>query len=101
MLKKLLTTTAAIALAITTALPAAAAQCTNDVWKKVMERGKIAARPANRLTPELRRLIRANRSELIRRLREPPEYPPHRSSWSSESSRGRSIPGSARDRPRG
>ncbi|MGI9415062.1 MAG: transporter substrate-binding domain-containing protein [Hyphomicrobiales bacterium] len=41
MLKKLLMTTAAIAVAVSTVGPAAAAQCTNDVWKKVMERGKI------------------------------------------------------------
>ena len=41
MLKKVLMATAAIAVAVSTVGPAAAAQCTNDVWKKVMERGKI------------------------------------------------------------
>ena len=41
MFKKLLMMTAAIGVAAATALPAEAAKCTNDVWKKVMERGKI------------------------------------------------------------
>ena len=41
MLKKALMATAAIAVAVSTVGPAAAAQCTNEVWKKVMERGKI------------------------------------------------------------
>ena len=41
MFKKLVVTTAAVALAVTTALPAYAAQCSNDVWKKVMQRGKV------------------------------------------------------------
>ena len=41
MLKKVLMATAAIAVAVSTVGPAEAAQCTNDVWKKVMERGKI------------------------------------------------------------
>lgn len=41
MFKKLLMMTAALGVAAAAAMPAEAAQCTNDVWKKVMERGKI------------------------------------------------------------
>lgn len=41
MFNRLLATTAAVALAVVTVLPASAAQCTNDVWKKVMQRGKL------------------------------------------------------------
>jgi len=41
MLRKKLMDTAAVTIEWSTVGPAAAAQCTNEVWKKVMERGKI------------------------------------------------------------
>ena len=41
MLKKVLTACAAAAAMTVAAATADAATCTNDVWKKVMERGKI------------------------------------------------------------
>jgi polar amino acid transport system substrate-binding protein len=40
-MKKLIATAVAAALASMTAMPASAAQCTNDTFKKIMDRGKI------------------------------------------------------------